>query len=83
MTAPANQDVRLRGNRCVCRGCGHLFGSVSAFDRHQTDDGRDTPCMTVAQFTALTGKAQRPRLVWHPSRHLWVTKLDDRHREAA
>lgn len=75
MTAPADQRARLRGSRCLCSGCGHLFGSPSAFDRHQRDDGTANPCLTVEEFTTRRGKRMEPRLVWHPKRHLWVTKL--------
>lgn len=80
MARDHSQQARLRGRRCLCRACGHLFGSLSAFDRHQTDDGSSAPCLDVAEFTAPTGKAQRPRLTWHPGRQLWVTKLDERYR---
>ena len=83
MTEPTRPEVRLRGRRCLCRGCGHLFGSPSAFDRHQHDDGRDNPCRDVAEFSAPLGNSGRPRLVWHPDRGLWVTALDDRYREGA
>ena len=77
MSTRADQRLRLRGTRCLCSGCGHLFGSPTAFDRHQRDDGSPEPCMTVAEFTARRGKRQEPRLVWHPTRHLWVTRLRD------
>lgn len=74
MTAPAGPEVRLRGGRCLCRGCGHLFGSPSAFDRHQHDDGRVSPCRDTAEFTAPHGKSGRPRLVWDAKRSLWITR---------
>lgn len=84
MTAPTDQRTRLRGSRSLCPTCGHLFGSVTAFDRHlrpidavDWQDPNRTPCLTVAEFTAPTGKRQTPRLVWHPTRHLWVTRLRD------
>lgn len=82
MTAPADQRQRLRGNRAMCAECRHLFGSVAAFDCHlrgvKAQRRGETACLTVAEFTAPTGKRSRPRLVWSPDRELWVTQRDER-----
>lgn len=83
MTERTDQSTRLRGNRCLCSGCGHIFGSVSAFDRHQSDGGDPHPCLPVEVFAAERPDGKPPRLVWHPSRHVWVTRLDDRYRGTA
>jgi hypothetical protein len=46
---------RLTGSRCLCRGCGQLFNSVTAFDSHRVDD-RTGPahaarrCLTPAEM---------------------------------
>jgi hypothetical protein len=46
---------RLTGSRCLCRGCGHRFNSVTAFDGHRVD-GRTGPdsvtrrCLTSAEM---------------------------------
>jgi hypothetical protein len=45
----------LTGSRCLCRGCGQLFNSVTAFDSHRVDD-RTGPahsarrCLTPAEM---------------------------------
>lgn len=61
---------------CHCTGCHEHFGSVSAFDRHQTmqleGEGRVT-CHPPGELLP-SGK---PRCVWHPTRNLWVTELRD------
>lgn len=73
-----------------CPQCCELFGSNAAFDRHQRMDVEEETgravvvCLPRSRFSELMGKkTKRPRLVWHPTRHLWVTALDDpsRHRK--
>lgn len=75
MTAAADQRRRLRGNRCLCSGCGHLFGSVSAFDRHQREPDGQAQCLPADVFAASGPDGKPPRLFWSPSRQLWVTQL--------
>lgn len=82
MTRPADQRQRLRGNRAMCAECRHLFGSVAAFDRHLRPIAEQrrgvVACLSVAEFTAPTGKRSRPRLEWSERRELWVSKRDER-----
>jgi len=51
----ANPDVALRGEHNECPGCGQLFNSMKAFEKHRTgshtDNGRR--CLTVAQMEAI------------------------------
>lgn len=45
--------VALRGDRNQCSGCGLLFNSSRAFDKHRTGDhGKDRRCMTPDEMTA-------------------------------
>jgi len=62
----------------TCSGCRETFGSASAFDAHQYDDGRKPACRELLEYAKATRPGGRPRLVWHPVRNLWVTRLDDR-----
>jgi hypothetical protein len=52
---PLKKVRRLTGSRCLCRGCGQLFNSVTAFDRHRVDDRTRLPivtrrCLTPAEM---------------------------------
>ncbi len=43
----------LRGDRNQCAGCGELFNSTHAFDKHRTGDfGTDRRCLTPEQMLA-------------------------------
>jgi len=53
MTAPPTK--RLRGRRCLCRGCGEFFNSLSPFEQHRVGvfgiPGARR-CLTVAEMRA-------------------------------
>jgi len=36
--------------RCLCRGCGQFFNSVSLFDVHRMDDNGTRICLTPVQM---------------------------------
>ena len=38
--------------RNQCPGCGELFNSLSAFDKHRITDGKIRRCMTVSEMEA-------------------------------
>jgi hypothetical protein len=49
---------RLTGSRCLCRGCGQLFNSVTAFDSHRVDDQTGPAhaarrCLTLAEMRRI------------------------------
>ena len=45
--------VKLRGDRNQCQGCGQLFNSGHAFEKHRTGEhGKDRRCMTDAEMLA-------------------------------
>jgi hypothetical protein len=36
----------LTGSRCLCRGCGCLFNSIKAFDRHRQGGHQGRRCLS-------------------------------------
>lgn len=47
----AQLGVTLRGDRNQCTGCGRLFNSTHAFEKHRTGaHGIDRRCMTEAEM---------------------------------
>lgn len=48
MTVP-----RLTGNRCLCRGCGELFNSGFAFDRHRVGGPLGRRCLASVELIDL------------------------------
>ena len=49
----ADMGVTLRGDRNQCAGCGELFNSTHAFEKHRVGDhGIDRRCLTVAEMDA-------------------------------
>lgn len=47
------------GNKCQCTGCGLIFRSVGAFDKHR----RNGRCLTVREMQ-IAGMAVRKDGVW-------------------
>ena len=46
--------VRLSGDRNQCSGCGRLFNSTHAFEKHRTGaHGVDRRCMTEQEMEAI------------------------------
>ena len=49
----AQAGVTLRGDRNQCTGCGLLFNSSHAFEKHRTGaHGIDRRCLTADEMTA-------------------------------
>ncbi len=49
----ANPHVVLRGDHNECAGCGQLFNSVRAFEKHRIGDfGKDRRCATIQEMIA-------------------------------
>lgn len=49
----ANPEVKLSGDRNECPGCGKLFNSTFAFDKHRIGKfGKDRRCMTGTEMVA-------------------------------
>ncbi len=47
----AHPNVTLRGDRNECAGCGELFNSTHAFDKHRTGaHGVDRRCMSAEEM---------------------------------
>jgi len=47
----AAMGVTLRGDRSQCAGCGRLFNSTHAFEKHRTGEhGIDRRCMSAAEM---------------------------------
>ena len=47
------RTARLTGNRCLCRGCGQAFNSLSGFERHRVGDyGVDRRCLAPGDLSA-------------------------------
>ena len=45
------KKVKVSGDRNQCAGCGELFNSSFAFDKHRTGEfGKDRRCMTVEEM---------------------------------
>jgi hypothetical protein len=60
--------MKLRGDRCQCRGCFEYFNSTSAFDFHRTGSYRDgRRCLSIDEMLAK-GMAKRES-------GFWVSKL--------
>ena len=51
----ANPNVTLRGDHNECPGCGQLFNSTRAFEKHRTGshEGGQRRCLTVEQMEAI------------------------------
>jgi len=48
----AQMGVTLRGDRNQCAGCGQLFNSTHAFDKHRHGEhGNGRRCLTVEEMT--------------------------------
>lgn len=74
----SNADRPLRGLMSLCRMCGELFGSPTAFDKHQkwNAEKETYDCIPAEKFgEPVSEKSTKPRLVLHPKRKLWVTSL--------
>lgn len=49
----ANPGVQLRGDRNECAGCGELFNSTHAFEKHRTGShGINRRCLTVDEMVS-------------------------------
>jgi hypothetical protein len=49
----SNVKAQVRGDRNQCTGCGQLFNSSAAFEKHRTGEfGRDRRCMTTDEMAA-------------------------------
>jgi hypothetical protein len=63
---------RLAGSRCLCRTCGEVFNSVTAFDAHRVGPYRqfrdpltapDRRCLTATEMAAAD-MSRNPRGYW-------------------
>jgi hypothetical protein len=55
MSAPTVKFAKphVSGDRNQCAGCGALFNSSAAFDKHRTGDfGKDRRCMSATEMLA-------------------------------
>lgn len=72
---------KLTGRRCECTGCGELFNSESAFDRHRVGDFAGTGglssrrCLTEPELLAA-GWSRNEAGAWITRPFLAVTEAD-------
>ena len=61
--------AKVNGDRNQCAGCGELFNSTAAFDKHRTGEfGKNRRCMTVHEM--LSKKMAKN------AANYWVTALN-------
>lgn len=53
---PVSSDPPLTGNACLCRKCGQVFTSITAFDLHRESVDGVAVCLNAATATRRNGK---------------------------
>jgi hypothetical protein len=75
--------ARLTGYRNQCPGCGELFNSTAAFDKHRTGPMHDRRCMSAEEMRAA-GMEKNTAGFWitEPMPDVWGAVLEDETAEA-
>lgn len=58
-------ELKLRGNQCMCVGCGEIFSRASSFDKHRTGDfaRRERRCLSPDEMISRK-MTRNARGVW-------------------
>ena len=69
-----HMNKTLRGDRCLCRGCGEYFNSTGMFDRHRVGKYRpgERRCLTPDEMR-VKGHLQNDAGFWIRSKRPKVT----------
>lgn len=66
----------LKGRRCICHGCGELFNSTSAFEKHRA--GPFSPISEADTRRCLTHSQMKAQGMSQTDAGYWITSEWDR-----
>ena len=67
--------LRLTGSRCLCRGCGQLFNSEFAFEKHRVGSPLGRRCLGPVELSELD--------MTQNAAGFWVSRVMPTHRARA